>query len=85
MPFTVSQVEEAACRGACILAGLGIGVYQSIEDVVRTVEFRETPVDPPPEWPEIYRQRYDVVYRQIYPSIRDLHQKILEIEKDLDH
>jgi xylulokinase len=81
VPFTVLEVEEAACRGASILAGLGVGVYQSTEDVAQTVEFRETLVDPPPEWSEIYKQRYDLVYRRIYPSVRDLHQKILEIEK----
>jgi sugar (pentulose or hexulose) kinase len=81
VPFTVLEVEEAACRGVSILAGLGIGVYQSIEDVARTVEFRETLVDPPTEWSEIYKQRYDLVYRQIYPTVRDLHQRILELEK----
>jgi xylulokinase len=81
VPFTVLEVEEAACRGASILAGLGIGVYQSTEDVARTVEFRETLVEPPPEWSEIYKQRYNLVYRRIYPSVRDLHQRILEIEK----
>jgi xylulokinase len=81
VPFTVLEVEEAACRGACILAGLGIGVYQSIEDVARTVEFRETLVDPPTEWSAVYKQRYNLVYRQIYPTVRDLHQRILELEK----
>jgi xylulokinase len=81
LSFTVLEVEEAACRGACILAGLGIGVYQSIEDVARTVGFRERVIDPPSGWGEVYQQRYDEVYRHIYPRVRDLHRRILEIER----
>lgn len=81
LPFSVLEVEEAACRGASILAGLGIGLYESTREVARTIEFRETLIDPPPGWSEIYRERYDLVYRHIYPNVRDLHQRILKIEK----
>jgi xylulokinase len=80
IPFTVLEVEEAACRGAAILAGLGADIYKSIHEVDKTVEFRETPVEPPPRWHEIYRERYNLVYRRIYPNIRDINERILEIE-----
>jgi xylulokinase len=81
LPFSVLEVEEAACRGASVLAGLGIGRYKSIQDVARTIEFRETLVDPPPGWSETYRERYHLVYRHIYPRVRDLHQEIIKAEK----
>ena len=77
----VLEVEEAACRGASVLAGLGIGLYESIQDVARTIKFRETLVDPPPGWSEAYRERYHLVYRHIYPKVRDLHQEIIKAEK----
>ena len=76
LPFGVVEIEEAACRGAAILAGLGVGVYESIQEVHRQVEFRETPVYPPAGWARIYHEGYETIYRHIYPSVRDLHQKI---------
>lgn len=75
-PFSVVGVAEAACRGAAILAGLGAGTYESIQDVERSVGFEESPIDAPPGWTRVYRQAYEQVYRHLYPSVRDLHQRI---------
>jgi xylulokinase len=76
LPFSVVEIEEAACRGAAILAGSGVGIYKSIEEIHRQVEFRETPVHAPAGWVNIYHKGYETVYRHIYPSVRDLHQRI---------
>ncbi len=76
LPFSVVEIEEAACRGAAILAGLGVGIYESIRDVHRHIEFRESAVHAPAGWAQIYQEGYETVYRHIYPSVRDLHQRI---------
>jgi xylulokinase len=76
LPFGVVEIEEASCRGAAILAGLGAGIYESINDIKRRVELRETAVQAPTGWPQIYHERYETVYRHIYSSVRDLHQRI---------
>ena len=76
LPFSVVEIEEAACRGAAILAGLGVGIYGSIEEIHRNVEFRGAAVDAPDGWAQIYREGYETVYRHIYSSVRDVHQRI---------
>jgi xylulokinase len=72
LPFSVVEVSEAACRGAAILAGLGSGVYESIPEVHRSVQFEEVAIDAPQGWTEIYQKKYEEIYRRIYPAVRDL-------------
>jgi xylulokinase len=76
LPFSVVEIEEASCRGAAILAGLGVGIYESIQEIHRHVEFRETVIEAPAGWTQMYHEGYETVYRHIYPSVRDLHQRI---------
>jgi len=76
LPFGVVEIEEASCRGAALLAGLGAGIYESIDDIKQRVELREAAVQVPVGWPQIYLERYETVYRHIYSSVRDLHQRI---------
>jgi xylulokinase len=80
LPFGVVEIEEAACRGAAILAGLGIKIYESAAAVHRQVEFRERTIHAPGGWTQAYRERYETVYRHLYSDVRDLHQKIVRIE-----
>jgi xylulokinase len=75
-PFRVVEVEEAACRGAAVLAGLGAGCYSSIEDARQTVAFDETALSPDPQWQKVYDWGYRSVYSRIQSSLRDLHQEI---------
>jgi xylulokinase len=80
-PFCVVEIEEAACRGAAILAGLGIGLYRSPDDVLRElVNSKEKHVEFAAGWAEVYRKRFDSVFRSIYPAVRDLQQRIIALE-----
>jgi xylulokinase len=76
LPFSVVEIEEAACRGAAILAGLGVGVYGSVQEIHKHVEFREADVHAPAGWAQIYHEGYETVYRHIYPAVRGMHQRI---------
>lgn len=77
LPFSVVEISEAACRGAAILAGLGAGVYESIQDVHRYVRFEESAIQAPEGWTDIYHKGFESVYRHIYPAVRNLHQRTL--------
>jgi len=79
-PFCVVEIEEAACRGAAILAGLGIGLYRSADDIRQLVNFKEKPVEFATGWADVYRKRFDSVFRSIYPAVRDLQQQIIALE-----
>jgi len=76
LPLSVAEIEEASCRGAAILAGMGAEIYKSIQEVKQQLELREAAVAAPAGWPQIYHQRFETVYRHIYSSVRDLHQRI---------
>ena len=80
IPFCVVEIEQAACRGAAILAGLGIGVYKSLEDIQCSVEYREKPIEAAGGWGDAYRERFYTVFRCIYPAVRDLQQQIIALE-----
>jgi xylulokinase len=80
LPLSVVEIEEGSCRGAAILAGLGAGIYRSVEDIHRLVEFREAAIHSNAGWADIYQERYQKVYRKIYPTVCDLHHRIAQLE-----
>lgn len=48
-------MDEQACLGACILAGTGCGIFNSIEEAARRfVSFREKVYEPIPEHVGLY-------------------------------
>ncbi|MCA1595783.1 MAG: xylulokinase [Chloroflexi bacterium] len=64
------NVDEGPALGVALLAGVGSGIYSSVEqacdDVVRTTSVTE----PDPDREESYRRYYEV-YRSLYPALRD--------------
>ena len=71
----VPQVTEAACLGAALLAGTATGVYSDLATAVsRTLQFPGR-IEPSPDAVAAYDRRYQI-YRQIYPSLRDLNHQI---------
>lgn len=71
LPLRVPRVTEAACLGAALLAGVGIGVYPSLAAAVeRAVRPGET-VAPKPASSAAYEARY-ALYRQLYPAVKPL-------------
>lgn len=77
-PLTVVEVEEAATLGTAILAGLGTGVYASVEDALSHMVYSQATVQPAIEDTAIYEAGYRAVYRHIYGALRELHHVISE-------
>ena len=66
----VCTVSEQACLGACILAGVGSGVLQDVQEGIdRFVSFRERHYFPVKEHVEIYEQQYEI-FQALYPAIK---------------
>lgn len=64
----VCEVDEQACLGACILAGTGCGLFDSIEEAARRlVSFREKVYVPVPEHVETYNRQYRI-FRELYTA-----------------
>jgi xylulokinase len=62
-----------ACTGAAILAGVGTGVYKSVQDAVTLLPDPETVITPYDSTAELYAERY-ALYRHLYPTLRgDMH------------
>jgi len=70
-PIEVAAVEEATPLGAAMLAGLGVGLYASVEDALARVARPGRRYDPDPAAARRYAQGLDL-YRQLYPATRPL-------------
>jgi xylulokinase len=80
VPLRVPQVTEAACLGAALLAGVGVGVYPDLNTAVaQTVQLQTVQshrrVEPQEHSVAAYEERYQI-YRQVYPTLIDLQRKI---------
>ena len=56
----VCEVSEQACLGACILAGMGCGIFTSIEQAIeKFVTFQNKVYEPKPENERLYEKQYE--------------------------
>lgn len=64
----VCQVDEQACLGACILAGTGCGIFESVEKAAeRFVSFQNKIYEPVQEHVDTYRKQYQI-FRELYAA-----------------
>lgn len=72
MEVQVSRVKEQACLGACILAGVGAGIFKSVQQACdQYVEFEDKVYKPDEEHVSLYRENY-AVYQKLYERTKDL-------------
>lgn len=67
----ILAVEEGPALGGAMLAAVGCGVYDSVEDMAKKIIKIKTTVEPNPEVVALYDERYRV-YRSIYPRLKEL-------------
>jgi len=71
-PIYPAQTREAAAVGAAILAGVGVGVYNNLQEACnRTVRWHEEVVYPNPKNVDIYNRNYPT-FTQPYPALANL-------------
>lgn len=77
-PLVSLKVSEAACLGAAILAGVGVGEYSSIQEAVETVVKKKESFSPQKEKAKIYEEKF-AIYKDIYPTLRELNHQIRDL------
>ena len=69
LPLERVQVDEGAAFGAAILGGVAAGVWPDVHAGVQATVNARDPVEPNPEWVEIYRTQRER-YRALYPALK---------------
>jgi xylulokinase len=72
------SVTDAAPFGAALLAGVGVGAYKSCADAVKATVKQSTETAPIKTNLDLYEDCYSI-YRDLYPSNRELFRKISDI------
>ncbi|HKS68759.1 MAG TPA: FGGY-family carbohydrate kinase, partial [Candidatus Acidoferrales bacterium] len=70
MPVEILEAEEGAAFGAALLAGVGVGVWPSVERACDVAVKAAQRVAPDPARVEIMNRRYEQ-YRALYPALKD--------------
>jgi xylulokinase len=70
IPVEVAEVTEAGCLGAAFLAGQGVGVYTSLDDI-RGITTVGKVFEPRPEHGQRYDERYET-YKELRERVKGL-------------
>lgn len=74
--------SEGSAYGAALLAGVGAGIYSSVEESAQqTIQVRER-MAPKKLQVEIYDRQYEV-YRSLYPAVRDMAHQLSSISAEV--
>ncbi|MCL1894945.1 MAG: FGGY-family carbohydrate kinase [Clostridiales bacterium] len=76
VPIEVPSLYEATALGAAMLAGLGIGVYESEDDAVSSVAGEAAVYEPDLSAHAQYTDLYEGVYLKLQDSLKDVNREI---------
>ncbi len=68
----IVAAEEGAAYGAALLAGVGVGVWPSVEAACKNVVRVAERIEPDETAASVMLDRYQA-YRKLYPALRDIH------------
>ncbi len=71
IPVVAPSVTDAACWGAALLAGAGVGCFGNIAEAASASVKLVRRFEPDPERSVRYDERY-ALYSQLYPTLKDL-------------
>ncbi len=71
LPIDIMQAEEPGCLGAALLAGVGVGIYQNIQEAVQRAVHLHSRTLPDTTSTEVYKERRSLFNRtfQVLESI----------------
>jgi sugar (pentulose or hexulose) kinase len=72
--FVIPSGSEFGAKGAALLAGVGIGEYDTIESAVQQTRSTDTSYSPDPDHTERYDELYEW-YKMTYESMDDVWRK----------
>ena len=68
----IVEAEEGAAYGAALLAGVGAGTWQSVDQACDSVVRIKSAAEPNPQAVAVLAEQYQM-FRRIYPALRSLH------------
>jgi len=71
MPVDLVAAEEGAAYGAALLAGVGTGVWRSVDAACATAVHVAKRIEPVAKNVELMNRRYEE-YRKLYPALRGI-------------
>jgi xylulokinase len=74
-PIRTLRGGEAACWGAALLAGTGVGLFSALDDAVTRTVVCDREYDPRPELTARYRERF-AVYQSACATLRAVHRTL---------
>ena len=74
VPVSTLEVREAACYGAAIIAGLGAGIYKSLDEATKGIRVKRTFI-PNPEKTKLYDDKF-ALYKELAQSMKKFMHKI---------
>jgi len=74
-PVVTLEVEEATALGAAMLAGVGVGVYNNLEEAVHRVQKPGKIFEPNIKLASFYAEMFEI-YREIYPALQQFNSRI---------
>ena len=69
------QIEEGPSYGGAILAMVGCGEYESVEQATKRLVRTQDSILPSEELVELYNQKYEV-FKRLYPALKDVYKLI---------
>ncbi len=75
MPVHRTAADEGPAYGAALLAGVGAGLYRSVEECAAVVRLRPEVAEPDPVRSRLYDEYFEA-YRELYPSTRELMRRL---------
>ncbi len=76
-PVDVPDVEEASPLGAAMLAGIGVGLYDDVEQACDRVYREGKTFHPDPARAKDYARWFEI-YRQMYPAVAPVNHRLFE-------
>jgi xylulokinase len=70
-----SKIAESTALGAAMLAGLGVGLYKSLEEAVNQVKKPGKIFEPNSKLVPVYAEFFEI-YKEIHPALRKVNTKI---------
>jgi sugar (pentulose or hexulose) kinase len=77
LPITFTEVGDAVLLGGAILAGVGAGIFPSLDEAVDTMVHETEVIEADPELHERYAFFVDA-YVEAYPAMRPLIHRVTE-------
>lgn len=74
-PVETLEIEEATALGAAMLAGVGVGVYEDLQEAVTRVQKPGKMFEPNPKLVPVYNELFEI-YQGVYPALKPVNNRI---------